>query len=248
MTSLTIALISFACIATGSVVGAVVRRMLPGHHLTSDSRDVVKLGAGLIATQAALVVGLLVSSAKGSLDSMNTGLTQMGAKIIVLDHTLARCGPGADPVRRQLKATIADGIQRLWPETGPATGVAATEASTDWATVVESVHRLEPANDAQSQALQIASDLTHLRFLLLEQTHTALPRVFLVVLVFWFTVLFCCFAALTPPNPTVFVVLLVCALSVAGAIFLILEMGHPLEGLVRASPAPLEAARDRIGR
>lgn len=253
MNSIEIALISFSCMVAGAGVGWFVRRILPGHHLSSDSRDVVKLGAGLIATQAALVVGLLVSSAKGSLDSTNSGLTQIGAKVILLDHVLGRYGPQATETRRQLRSALSNGIERLWPKDGRLPGgVSAAENSTEWATVGDSIHQLAPSNDAQvqlrAQANQIVSDLAQLRLVLLEQTHATLPPVFLIVLVCWFAVLFTVFALLTQFNPTVAAVMLVCAASVSGAIFLIYEMNRPLQGIVKASAAPLEAARDQIGR
>lgn len=253
MNSFEIALISFACMAMGSGIGWFVRRRLPGVHLASDSRDVVKLGAGLIATQAALVVGLLVSSSKGSFDSTNAGLTQIGAKVILLDHVLGRYGPEAGETRRNLRTTLSNGIDRIWPKHGTsAGGVSAAENSTEWAAIDDSIHRLSPQNETQAQlrtqAIQIISDLAQLRLVLLEQTHGSLPPVFLVVLIFWFTVLFTVFALLTQFNPTVAAVLIVCAASISGAIFLICEMSHPLQGAVQASAAPLEAARDRIGR
>jgi uncharacterized membrane protein (DUF485 family) len=74
------------CMFGGVLLGACLRPLLPGHHVSADSRDVVKLGVGVIATQAALVLGLLVSSAKGTFDTMNAEITQGGAKIILLDH------------------------------------------------------------------------------------------------------------------------------------------------------------------
>lgn len=236
----------------GAAFGALMRRMLPDHHLSSDSRDVVKLGAGLIATQAALVVGLLVSSAKASLDSANNGLTQMGAKIILLDHVLSRFGPEASESRVRLRAVVAHGIERIWPSgESTGTGLSAAENSSDWGVVGDMVQQLAPANDVQTQlrgqALQLTNDIAQLRLVLLEQTHSSLPPAFLIVLVFWFTVLFAVFALLTPANPTVAVVIFVCAASVSGAIFLIYEMNQPLRGMVKVSAAPMRAALDRIG-
>lgn len=252
MSSFAIASIAFAFMATGALFGAFIRRLLPGHHLSSDSRDVVKLGAGLIATQAALVVGLLVSSAKSSFDSANSGITQMGAKIILLDHSLARFGPETAETRKQLHAALVQGIERIWPANEvPAKGLRAVENSSEWAAVGDSIQRLIATNDSQTQfraqAIQLFNDIATQRLVLLEQSHTPLPHAFLIVLIFWFTTLFTVFSLLTPTNPTVGIVLFVCAASVAGAIFLIYEMNHPLEGMVKASAAPLHAALERIG-
>ena len=71
---------------------------------------------------------------------------------------------------------------------------------------------------------------------------------FLVVLVFWLTILFISFGLFAPPNATVIATLFVCALSVSGAIFLILELDQPFEGLIRISSAPLRNALAHLGQ
>src|SRR5215475_12991245 len=115
MNSISIALASAGCIFSGALIGMGLQRLLPGHHLSRETQDVVKLSAGTIATLTALVLGLLVSSAKSSFDTMNTGVVQSSAKIILLDRALARYGPEAKPVREQLKRSIAATIDVLWP-------------------------------------------------------------------------------------------------------------------------------------
>jgi hypothetical protein len=229
----------------GAVLGAIVRVFLPGHHLNSDSRDVAKLGAGLIATQAALVLGLLVSSAKSSFDTANAGITQSGARVILMDHILERYGPQTQGVRETIRHGVRASIERLWPQSG-AGGLRTVESANDWGDVADQLRELAPETESQkllkTQCLQLAADQAQLRWQLIEQSHGALPTVFLVVLIFWFTVLFAMFGVLTPTNMTVGVVILVCGLSVAGGVLLILEMNRPLEGLIRVSVEPLENA------
>ncbi len=100
----------------------------------------------------------------------------------------------------------------------------------------------------QSQALQICTDLARTRWLLTEEDETAIPRPFLIVVVFWLTVLFMSFGLFSPWNPTVIVTLLVCALSVAGAIFLIVDLDEPLGGLIQISSTPLRHALAQLGQ
>ena len=250
---MTIVSIAFACMVGGLLLGTVVRRLLPGHHLSSDSRDVVKLGVGLIATQAALVLGLLVSSAKGSFDAMDAGITQGGARIILLDRVLSRYGPETKPIREELRRNITSLTEQIWPKNNArAAGMNAVEAATGEEDVSEKLRELSPQTESQrllkTQALQLAGDLSQLRWQLIEQAHGSLPTAFLVVLVFWFATLFASFALLTPPNATVMAVMLVCALSVAGGVLLILEMNRPLDGMIRVSGAPFEKALDHLGR
>src|SRR5215813_7372460 len=104
MSSLAIGLTSAAAIFSGALLGMGLQRLLPGHHLSKEMQDLVKLSAGTIATLTALVLGLLVSSAKSSFDATNTGIVQGAAKYILLDKSLARYGPEMNPTREQLKA------------------------------------------------------------------------------------------------------------------------------------------------
>src|SRR5436190_13277407 len=114
MSSLTIALIGAGCILGGVLLGYWLQRFLPKHHLSKESQDTVKLAAGMVATMAALVLGLLVSSAKNSFDTMATGIAQNGAKIIMLDRVLADYGPETKEAREQLRNNTAAGIERIW--------------------------------------------------------------------------------------------------------------------------------------
>src|SRR5689334_7112569 len=99
MSSLTIAAIVFACLVGGALLGFLIRQVLPGHHLNPESRDAIKLGTGLIGTMGALVLGLMVGSAKGSYDAQKAGVTQLSAKIILLDRALAHYGPETKEAR-----------------------------------------------------------------------------------------------------------------------------------------------------
>ena len=103
-------------------MGMWLHKVLPERHLDTASKDTIKLGAGLLATLAALVLGLLVSSAKASLDAMNTGIAQAGTKILLLDHMLADYGAETKDVREQLRRIVASSIDRIWPEEKGRTG------------------------------------------------------------------------------------------------------------------------------
>ncbi len=253
MSAIILALTAFACIFGGALLGLRIRSYLPGHHLSETGRDIVKLGAGLIATLAALVLGLLVSSAKNTLDSINTELTQDGAKIIVLDRVLANYGPETKEVRALLRSRIESVIERIW--SGDKSGnvnLESPEAMRGVELIQDKLRSLKPANSSQRQlrlqAVQIAADLAQSRWIVIEQTQLTLPPAFLVVLIIWLTMLFACFGLLSPCNATVIVVLLMCALSVSAAIFLIDEMNTPVTGIIKVSSAPLYKALDHLGR
>ncbi len=253
MSSLTIAAISAVCIFGGVLLGLLLQNLLPGHHLNNDSKETVKLGAGMIATLSALVLGLLVSSAKSTFDTMNAEITQGAAKIIYLDRVLADYGPESKAARELLLRNTAAGIQLLWPGTKTGvTGLTAFERMNGMEMLQIKLHELTPTNDFQrlmlQQAEQTCTELWQSRWLVIEQAQNVLPTPFLVMLLFWLTALHMSFGLFAPRNAMVIVVLLICALSVSGAIFLIFEMNHPLSGIIKVSSAPMLKALEHLGQ
>src|SRR6266705_3002176 len=97
------------------LIGRSVRRHLPEDHLSGDSRDAVKLAMGLVATMTALLLGLLVSSAKGTYDTQRTEVIQMAAKVAFLDRLLVAYGPEAAEVRAALRYSVEEGMRQMWP-------------------------------------------------------------------------------------------------------------------------------------
>lgn len=253
MNSLTIGFISAGCIYGGVLLGMFLQKVLPEHHLDTPSKDTVKVGAGMLATLTALVLGLLVSSAKSSFDAMNAGIAQAGAKVMLLDHILADYGPETKEVREQLRHTVASVIERIWPEKkGGVGGLRALESVDAAKTIQAKLRELTPKDDLQksilAQASQVTSDVLQTRLLLMAGQQNTLPTSFLALLIFWLTGLFISFGLFAPRNGTVLAVLLICALSVSSAIFLVLEMDRPLDGFIKASNAPLRKAVELIGK
>lgn len=247
MTSILIALASVCCIFTGALVGMGLRKFLPDHHLSKETQDVVKLSAGTIATLTALLLGLLVSSAKSSFDAMNAGIVQSSAKIILLDRTLARYGPETKVAREELKRSVAGGIAAVWPmEKTDVPALTAIERTNAMELVQDKLRELSPQADDQRQTLaraqQIMGDLSQTRWLLIEQEQNPLPLPLLVILIFWLALLFVSFGLFSPPNSTAITVLFVGACALSAAIFLVLELNRPLEGFIRVSSAPLQNA------
>jgi hypothetical protein len=253
MSSLNIALVSAGCIFGGVVAGMFLKSRLPDHHLSNDSKDTIKLGAGMLATLSALILGLLVSSAKSTFDTVNAEIMQGASKLIYLDRVLANYGPETKPAREQLRQTVAAGIQMVWPgEKNGGAGLTAFEQASGMERLQLKLNELTPANDRQrqmfQQAQQLCAELQQARWLTIEHTQNVLPMPFLVMLLFWLTALHLSFGLFAPRNATVIFVLLVCAVSVSGAIFLILEMSHPFSGLIKISSAPMLKALEHLGR
>jgi hypothetical protein len=254
VSALVISLVAFACIFGGTLLGMFLRTILPGHHVSEDSQDAVKLGIGMIATLAALVLGLLIASAKGNLDTMSSGLRQVGSRVILLDRVMAQYGPETKEARELLRRSVAATIKRIWPEGNiKQKAVESPEGRADIEVVQDQLRQLSPRNDGQrwlqSRALQISGDIAEGRWLLVEQLgQGSIPVPFLMMLVFWLTFIFASFGLFSPRNATVITVLLVCALSAAGSLFLIMELDTPYAGLIKVSSAPLRNALAHLGQ
>jgi hypothetical protein len=243
----------FAITLGGALGGMWLRGVLPDHHLSAESRDSVKLGIGLVATITALVLGLVTASAKSSFDRLDASIKSAAAEVLSLDRALARYGAETADIRQALKEVVAYRIEMTWPKgrSGPAS-LDPTEAMQRVEQIPARIRSLAPKTEEQradkSRALAIAESLLDVRWAIFSGLRSSVPAPFLVILVFWLAVTFASFGLFAPSNATVIITLVVCALSVAGAMFLILEMGAGLEGLIRVSPEPMLFALEHLNR
>jgi Protein of unknown function (DUF4239) len=251
LSAIAIGLVAFALVFGSALLAMFVHSKLPEDHLSSDSKDVVKLGVALIATMSALVLSLLISSAKTAFDTRSNQLVQAAADIVLLDRALARYGPETKEARSLLRRDVADTVERFWPDNG-AKRITLDNGTSPAEAMYDKVDELTPQNNAQrslrSQALTLAVNVGQLRLLMLEHMGSSIPLPFLVILVFWLCIIFASFGLFAPRNGTVIAVLGVCALSVACAIFLIIELDRSFEGLLQVSGAPMRTALAQLGR
>jgi hypothetical protein len=254
MNSLLVTVIVFACLFSGALLGMALRLILPAHHLSQSSTDVIKLATGLMATLAALVLGLLISSANTSHNTIEGEYRSVLATIELLDRHLADYGPEAVSARDLLRHAVIRGFQVTWPQEdfGPQEPPRAGGRSGVEALQGNLLH-LSPTTDAQkwlqSQSLQLLGALAQARLLLNDQEiGVALPTPLLVVLIAWATAIFISFGLFARPNATIIASLLIAALAVGGAIFMITELGSPFGGLMQISSAPAHAAIALLGQ
>ena len=245
------ALIVFGCLVGAVLLGRAFRRLLPEDHLIADSRDTIKLAMGLVATMSALVLGLLVSSAKGSYDTERSEVIQMAAKVAFLDRVLSIYGPEAVEARARFHEAVKAVIGQMWPEQAGRPGKLGSNMQAGNA-VYAAVQDLSPQDDAQrklkDEATSLATDLGQLRSLLVAQSVPSISTPMLIILVSWLVVIFLGFSVLAPPNATVILALMIAALAVAGAIFLILELDQPFGGLIRISSEPMLNALHQLAK
>jgi hypothetical protein len=252
LNALAISLGAAILMLAGAWIGILLRRSLPDHHFNEHSKDVVRLGSGLVATIAALVLGLLITSAKNTYDIQRNEVRQIAAKLVLLDNQLKRYGPEALRARDLQRQAMAPMIDRIWGQHAiKSTSGAPYQPSVEGDLVYAAIEALAPQNEVQHnlklRALATAAAITELRVLLFEESEAGLPTTLLVVVAFWLTLLFAGFTLFSPINPMSAAVLSLIAVSAAAAIFLILEMNHPFSGLMQISPAPLSEALGRLG-
>ena len=253
MSPLSISLVVLACVFGGALLGMLVSPMLLVHHQSSESKDIVRLGMGLVATTVAVVLGLLISSSKSFYDTQSNEVIQLAANAVMLDRVLAHYGPETTEARAALRAVLdnllvsTESSERSNKVYGQIrSGTRLGEG------VIDKIQGLSPKDDNQRslkvQAFGLAFQIGQTRWLMFEQNTVPVPTLLLSMLILWLIVLFLSFAIFAPRNLIVIAGLFLAAVAVCGAILLILEMYHPLSGLIRVSDAPLRAALAQLSQ
>jgi hypothetical protein len=245
MTPLALSLIALGCISAAAAAGMALGHSLVKHHLGADSKEVLKLAMGLIATLAALVLGLLVAAAKGSYDRESNAIREISANILLLDRLMAIYGPDSEAARAVLRHA-ATALEHDLDSAVDRSAGPSRAARADLEDFYNKVAGLAPGNHAQravkDRALAVVAELGQTRMRMITRGGGSIPAPFLGVLVFWLVVLFLGYGLLAPRNATVALALAICAVSVSGALFLIMELDRPLDGLMRVSTDSLRDA------
>jgi hypothetical protein len=247
MSSVALSLLALGCILAGILLGG----LLPGDKLSADAKEVVRLSTGLIGTIAALVLGLLIASAKSSYDTQSGQIRQITASIVLLDLILSQYGPETTEARQALRKNTDVMVKQIW-QSGTRASVEPFQANADGLDLYQRTQGLKPANDAQrnlqGRAIQLITDTAQARLLLFTQIQESIPIPFLAILIFWLTMIFASFSLFARPSPLVIGTLALFALSATGAIYLILELGQPFTGLLMIPSDPMRHALLPISR
>jgi hypothetical protein len=251
MSSTAAFLASFASILIGAALGMLLRRALPADLLEGGSKEAIRLGAGFLSTLAALVIGLMIASAKNTYDNQNSNIRQLGTNAVLVDQMLTKYGAEANTARILLREIIPSATARIWRENVAGTGSGSAFVVSELAErFYNAVEGLEPANPEQtslkSRIIQLTTDMGRTRLLVFTQGDDAIPLPFFIVLVFWLVVIFASFSLFAEPRPIVVVSTFVFALSVSSALFLIVDLSHPFQGLMQISNHHLQMVLPKI--
>src|SRR5215467_14403886 len=252
MNAVAVGFVLFFFCSAGFLFGMFISYRLPEHHLSNDSREIVKLGIGLIATITALVLGLVTASVKSSFDDLNLAVKRSATEILILDRTLARYGPETKGIREELRTLVNHRLQMTWPDSSGPVTLNTIDTTRNAELLEDQVRGLSPQNDDQrwlkGKAIDLSESLLNARWVLVSSAGSSVPRPFVGILIFWLTVTFGSFGLFAPRNATVVGVLLVCAISMGCAMFLLLAMASPFDGPIKISPNPLRYAYSQIGQ
>ncbi len=228
----TVALVLFVGLVSVTLLGGHVRRLLSPEQLSAESKDVVKLALGLVATMTAILLGLLISSAKSAFDTARSEVMQMAAKVALLDRVLVLYGPETADARRALRDAIAEGVRRTWP--ADQSGAVRLEPNQKMGDAVyEAISHLRPQDEAQRGLKTEAASL------MVQQAVSSVSKPLLIALILWLVVIFFGFSLLAPSTATSTFALIAGAFSVACAVFIILELDHPFAGVIRIPSDPM---------
>ena len=247
------ALIVFAVVLGATLLGSSLGRRLPTNQVSGETWSSVSLGIGFISTMAAIVLGLLVASAKASYDTKHDEVQTAAAKLVVLDRTLRQYGTEAQPVRALLLDRVKSMASMRWLRADEASSGSRTAPVTyGYEQIWLAVRTLSPTNDVQrglqARALEIIDQLGQMRWLLTTQSSEGISIPMLVALVVWLAVIAGCAGVFAPRHRTMFVIALLCAMAVSGTIFLLMELYDPFGGVMRMSSAPMQTALDVLSQ
>jgi len=249
VSALVVGVLVFGCGIGGALIGVFIGRRLPPQHMNSDTKEVVRLGMGMVATIAALVLGLLIASAKEFYDNQKEELAHVSANVVLLDRLLRHYGPEADAGRTVLRQSVARSLETIWPAEHTRIDAAPKMAQAE--RLYDLIQGLAPADNRQrsiqSEAMSLAVNLGQTRWLMFEETQTSFSRPLLAVLLLWVTSIFLSWGIYSPLNATTLAVFLVAALSVSASVVLIVELYSPFNGLLRIPNLPLRLAYAELG-
>ena len=255
MNDLVIGVVVLGVVFGGALFGMFLKRVLPVQHLSTDARDVIRIVMAMLATLSAVVLGLLTNSAISSFAEKEGELRAAAVQFIMLDRTLAAYGPEATDARKLLKQVLTQRISLIWPGKrggGVSLDVLGGGGGAGSELIQQEIFTISPQNEKQrwlhSNALEISNTLARSRWTTLEQIGTRFPWPFLIIVVFWLAIIFASFGLFAPRNASVIAALFVAALGLAGAVFMILEMEQPYQGVVKIPSTSLRIALDQLGR
>ena len=261
MYPLSSALIVFALLLLGALIGVVVRPLLPEEHKAHQTVQHVHLIVGMLVTFAALVLGLMTASAKGTFDNASDDFRALASDLVQFDITAREYGTDADPVRKRIRAYLAAVIASTWRHETPPPGnyYPRNLAPKDVTENLDDVRLDQMLNSAGIEWRQLVAHdrsrqdrldegrdqfgrIVQAHWKLIQEVHSSISLPFFMTLAFWLFVIFLSFGLMAPRNPLVLVTIMLGAISIASVAYVIVDLDTLFRGMIVVSSQPLRDA------
>jgi hypothetical protein len=246
VTTVLYGLVAFAFVFGGGMLGFLLGRLLPDHHRSDATQRIVQTATGMVSLITALVLGLLVATAKNKFDTTNHQNEEAAAKLMLINHKLVGLGADANGARALLRKYIIAKIAATWPSEAAHKEPNGPPPLELLDSLQQALSELKPTTDLQrleaKAASEAAADLEKATWLQATEESTHVQQPFIVILIVWLFVLFMSYGLFAPRNGLVVTALLIGALAIAGAVVLIVDMDSPYEGILVISPQPMQEA------
>lgn len=243
-----------------AAVGAIVQPLLPEPHRSRDTTEAVRTAIVMVVTFAAVVLGLLISSASDDFNQVDARLRGYSTVLIQLNEGLREYGPEAAPLRQELESYTAAAIADTWQQEPPPPGdyypknmPAGQPGDLENRTLGDMLEHIElglrqmdptdPFHQGLAgENLKTVEKLLDLRWQLIQSVQGGISLPFLAVLLLWLVVVFLCLGLSSPRNTLTYTITGLCAVMLVSAVFLLLELRYPFTGFITVSSAPLRDA------
>src|ERR1700761_3398025 len=230
--------------------GMLLRKRIPTDQLGASQKEVIRLGAGFLATLSAVLISLMIASAKNSYDTQAAHFRTLAAYLVETDQLLVQYGPETIQIRILMRQAVPAAVDRIWREKQAANQDSAFTSASLAEQVNGAIAMLSPANDVQRAVKrrleEASSEIAKTRLLMFADGDRAILTPFLLILIFWLAVVFASYALFVEPRPVVIAALLVFAFSISSALFLGADLSQPFAGVMQLPKEQLRSTLSSI--
>ena len=240
------AVLTFLSVLGAALLGLVARTRLPSEHLQDDTTAIVRLVANLFVVMTSLAIGLMLNSAKTTLETNNRNIRGLATELILLDRTMRGLGPEAEDARRHLVEYVQTALKEAnILEEDPQAEASLDAAGTSLRAIrVSDEQKIALWNDARELFRRVVRQ----RRVVVDASSETIPTPLIIMVILWLAIIFAGFGYRAPRNIIVTASFLLGTLLISAPLYLILDMNAPSSSLIRASNAPFQRALAQLQR
>jgi hypothetical protein len=240
----------FICLLVASLGSRALYERVPERHRAGETEGVVRLFGSFFVVMTSLVVSLMLNQAKNTLEAADKGVHAYAVQLILFDRTMRQYGVDETAAARRALLAYAKQAAARMGQSDPV--VSSRTADTLLRDTIEAVQKLQPA-DAEHTGLKGELErrfaaVYEMRWSLVEQAEGTVPPALLVMVTLWLILIFASYGFRAPRNRFVATSFIVSSALIACAIYMILDMDVPFDGLIQVSPAPLDHVVAELSR